>query len=641
MGHLRASLRAPLALIAVSAIIFGACSSAATPSPTAPPTPAPTVAATPAPTATPTTAPSSAAPSATPVASSAAPSPTAAPASSAPASASVAPSPSSAAVAPVPGYSFDPNPPTGGTFTGAWAGPCCVGIANANPLIAGGDQQWLSLIYEPLVTYSIDPKTNGYGPIIGALAQSWETSTDGLTWTFHLQPGVKWQDGTPFTAADVVYTLTLCETKAVSCVYAGGISNITGAAAVKAGTATTLSGVAAPDPMTVTIHTDTPNAAMLDALSVIWIVQQASVSKLTPASLDKDPYWTTPNDATGKGGAQGTGPFFVSQYTAGQFEELAANPLYWRGAPHLANIIRKEFADPATALIAFDAGQVEHAYLTADEVKRESANANARILAGPSQVDNAVVFNPNANPAFANKLFRQAMEYAIDRQSIIKNLYNGNGVALPCLFGNPADTTPAQLAMYPYDPAKAKALIAQAGIDMSKLPTFTFDTYYNDPLSLSVMTAIQANWAAVGLNVKIDQMDPAAWTKQYYNDGKSQISFLGAQNGAADANIASTYFLSTARFDTGAGDNGWKGYAYSNPQVDTLLKSGVSTFDPAARATIYQQLCGILATDLPWNIMWQTTRYFIVSTKIGNFYETPAPGGGSFYAGAEQWYVKP
>ena len=91
------------------------------------------------------------------------------------------------------------------------------------------DRRWrpafpLEIIFEPLVTYSIDPTTNGYGPVIGALAKSWETSADGKTWTFHLQAGVTWHDGTPFTADDVIYTLTLCETKTVGCVYGGGIS---------------------------------------------------------------------------------------------------------------------------------------------------------------------------------------------------------------------------------------------------------------------------------------------------------------------------------------------------------------------------------------------------------------------------------
>lgn len=605
-----------LSLLAFTSIIAAACNSTtATPSPTTAPTPSPTTAA-----------------------SSAPPSASASP--SAGASAPASPSGSGSTGGTVPGYSFDPNPPTGGTFTAAWAGPCCVGIANMNPLTAGGDQQFLSLIFEPLVTYSIDPQTNGYGPVIGALAQSWETSPDGLTWTFHLRPNVKWHDGTPFTSADVIFTLTLCETKGVGCTYGGGISGITGAAAMKAGTATTVSGLSAPDANTVVIHTDTPNAAMLDALSVIWIVQQATVSKIPTDQLagSKAPYWTTPNNASGAGGVQGTGPFFVSAYTAGQFMELSANKAYWRGTPHLDKIVRKEFADPATALIAFDAGQIEHAYLTADEVAREQKNTNARIISGPSQVDNVVVFNPLANPAFANAKFKQAMTVAINRDSIIKNLYGGAGTVQSCFFGNPAYGTLADPLAY--DVNRAKQLIQESGVDMNSLPTFTFDTYYNDPLSLNVMTAIQADWAAVGLKVTIKQMDPASWTKQYYTEGKSQISFIGAQNGP-DGNIAASYFLSTASQEAGAGNNGWKGYTFKDPKVDQLIKQGVSSFDPAARTTAYQQLCQQLVNDMPWNILWQTTRYFIVSTKIGNFYETPAPGGGSYYAGAENWYIKP
>jgi len=530
------------------------------------------------------------------------------------------------------GASFSQATTAGGTFTGAWVGPCCVGIANANPLIAGGDQHFLSKIYEPLVTYSIDKTTGGYGPTVPALATDWTTSTDGLTWTFHLQPNVTWQDGSPFTADDVIFTLTLCESPSVGCVYGGGISNITGAADVKNGKSTTLAGVAAPDPQTVTITTDTPNAAMLDALSVIWIVQKKSLSSIPIDQITKSPYWTTPGQAVG------TGPFKITNYVDGQFMELSRYDGYWRGKPVLDKIVRREFKDPATALLAFDKGEIDFTYLTADEVNREQGNANAKIIAGPSQVDNTIVFNPLVNPAFGNKLFKQAMEFAIDRKSIITNLYNGAGQALPCLFGNPAYLAP-DTEMYDYNPDTAKALIAQSGVDMGSLPTFTFDTYYNDPLSLNVMTAIQQNWADIGFNVTIKQMDSAAWTNQYYNQGTSQVSFIGAQNGP-DGNIAATYFLSTASQESGAGNNGWKGYVYSNPQVDTLINQGRSTFDPAQRATIYQSLCNVLADDMPWNIMWQTTRYWIVSNKVQNFQLTPAPGGGSYYDAAETWSIQ-
>jgi peptide/nickel transport system substrate-binding protein len=529
------------------------------------------------------------------------------------------------------GASFGQATSGGGTFTGAWVGPCCVGIANANPLIAGGDQHFLSKIYEPLVTYSIDKSTGGYGPIVPALAKDWATSNDGLTWTFHLQPNVTWQDGSPFTADDVIFTLTLCESKNVGCVYGGGISNISGAADVKSGASATLTGVAAPDPLTVTITTDTPNAAMLDALSVIWIVQKKSLSSIPTDQITKNPYWTTPGQAVG------TGPFKITNYVDGQFMELSRYDGYWRGKPVLDKIIRREFKDPATALLAFDKGEIDFTYLTADEVNREQSNSSSTIIAGPSQVDNVVVFNPLANPAFGNKLFKQAMEYAIDRKSIIENLYGGGGQSLPCLFGNPSYVAP-DTQMYDYSPDQAKAMIAASGVDMGSLPTFTFDTYYNDPLSLNVMTAIQQNWADLGFNVTIKQMDSAAWTNQYYKEGTSQVSFIGAQNGP-DGNIAATYFLSTASQESGAGNNGWKGYTYSNPQVDTLINQGRSTFDPAQRATTYQALCKVLADDMPWNIMWQTTRYWIVNNKVHNFQLTPAPGGGSYYDAAETWSI--
>ena len=531
------------------------------------------------------------------------------------------------------GASFSQATTAGGTFTGAWVGPCCVGIANANPLIAGGDQHFLSKIYEPLVTYSIDKTTGGYGSTVPALATDWTTSTDGLTWTFHLQPNVTWQDGSPFTADDVIFTLTLCESPSVGCVYGGGISNIKGAADVKNGKSTTLAGVAAPDPQTVTITTDTPNAAMLDALSLMWMVQKKSLSSIPIDQITKSPYWTTPGQAVG------TGPFKITNYVDGQFMELSRYDGYWRGKPVLDKIVRREFKDPATALLAFDKGEINFTYLTADEVNREQGNANATIIAGPSQVDNTIVFNPLVNPAFGNKLFKQAMEFAIDRKSIITNLYNGKGTALPCLFGNPAYVAP-DTEMYDYNVDKAKALLQQSGVNVSSLPTFIFDTYYNDPLSLNVMTAIQKNWADVGLKVTIKQMDSAAWTKQYYTDGKSQVSFLGAQNGP-DGNIAASYFLSTASQESGAGNNGWKGYVYKNPQVDQLIQQGRATFDTAKRATIYQQLCKVLADDMPWNIMWQTTRYWIVNKKIANFQLTPAPGGGSYYDASETWSVKP
>jgi len=148
------------------------------------------------------------------------------------------------------------------------------------------------------------------------------------------------------------------------------------------------------------------------------------------------------------------------------------------------------------------------------------------------------------------------------------------------------------------------------------------------------MTLIQKNWADVGFKVKIQQVDSAAWVKAYY-DGKSAVSFSGTGSGP-DGNIASIYFDSAAAYP--AGYNGWTGWAYKNPAVDQLIKQGATTFDTAARDGIYQQVCKVLADDLPWGVLWQTTRYWAVSNRIGNFFISV--GGGGYYDAAEQWFVR-
>jgi peptide/nickel transport system substrate-binding protein len=281
-------------------------------------------------------------------------------------------------------------------------------------------------------------------------------------------------------------------------------------------------------------------------------------------------------------------------------------------------------------LLAFDAGEIDFTYLTADEVERAEQNPNATVIPGPSQVDNGIQFNPAINPVFGEPKFRQAVLYAINRQAIVDSLYNGNGTLVPCLYGNPL-YIPDDIERYDYDPEKAKALLAEIGVDPAALGPIVFDTYYNDQLSLDVMTAIQTDLAAIGLTVEIQQMDGPAWTKRYYDDKASVMSFFGGANGA-DPNRAVDYFYSTSK----PGNV----YDYNNSEFDALLDQGGQEMDPEARALIYQEACRVMGQDLPWIFLWETVRYGYVSNRIQNFVFTPAPGGGSYYDQAELWSIK-
>jgi hypothetical protein len=147
----------------------------------------------------------------------------------------------------------------------------------------------------------------------------------------------------------------------------------------------------------------------------------------------------------------------------------------------------------------------------------------------------------------------------------------------------------------------------------------TMDTYYADPLSLNVMTAIAQNLKDnLGLTVKPLQItDGPAWQKLYYTDGLSQMSFWGGANGPT-GDRGYGYFHSSAAHPTGS--NGWKDYSYNNP-------------------TVYQQVCEITKDELPALYLWETVRFHVVSKKVGNMILIPAAGGGSYYDAAELWTI--
>lgn len=502
------------------------------------------------------------------------------------------------------------------TMTGAWVGPCCNPIDFLNPLSAGGGYHWFNKIFGHLVTYNV-----AYSEILPDLAESWSASADGQTWTFKLRPGVTFHDGGALTTDDVIFSVEICLDPLVKCNKANELSTIAGAKEFKEGTATSISGLKAVDANTLEVTTDGPNAAILDTFAETWILSKASMKDVSHENLDQNEYWRTK--------PVGTGPFMFVQFVEGQYIETAAFDNYWRGRPKIDKLIRREFKDPATALLAFDAGEIDFTYLTLDELARESNNENAVVIPGPSQVDNAITLNPKANPAFAEPKFKQAILYAIDRKSIIESIYQGAATPVPCFYGNPK-YYPEAIEPYDYNPEKAKALLAEIGVDPATLPEFVLDTYYNDQLSADVMTVIQANLADIGIKISLMPLDGTSWNARYYEKQESQMTFLGGANGP-DPNRAYQYFHSQSTASNI--------YGYNNPKTDELLAAGRMETDPAKRTAIYQELCTVLGQDLPWIYLWQTTRYGLVSKRIANFQFTPAPGGGSYYDEAEKWEV--
>jgi peptide/nickel transport system substrate-binding protein len=516
----------------------------------------------------------------------------------------------------------------GGTATIVFTGPCCNGVDWLTPWDGGGDAAWIAKIWGRLTTFTV--KDQAYDQLTGDLAESWEISSDNLTWTFHLRKGVTWHDGQPFTADDVKFSFELClnpKNSMAPCQYGAPLNTLVGAKEVQAGTATEIAGVKIVDPNTITLTFVTPNALFPTAISELFILPKHQLESVKPEDMKKSTIWATK--------PIGTGPFMWDKYTPGQSIELVPFPNYWRGAPKLDRLIRREFQDTAAALLAFDNGEVDFTYLTADEVTREKSNPNAIVLPGGSGVDNEIFLNDVKHPELKNKDFKQALLYAIDRQAIIDNLYNGFGDIVPCLYARPNLT--AGVDPQGYDPAKAKALLASSGVDISKVQGWDLKTYYKDALSGNVMAAILKNWADnLGIKGgKVLQLDDAAYS-QAAKTGDYDWMFVGAANGPT-GDRAFNYLHSSSIFPAG-GNGTFQGQGYNNPAMDKLLEQARSEFDPAKQDAIYQQACQIMKDDLPYMLfLWQTVRYHVASPKLQNLVLIPAAGGGSYYDQAELW----
>jgi ABC-type transport system substrate-binding protein len=237
---------------------------------------------------------------------------------------------------------------------------------------------------------------------------------------------------------------------------------------------------------------------------------------------------------------------------------------------------------------------------------------------------------------------RQALLYAIDRPSILSSVYHiANPKVLNCLY-LPDAYNPSDVQKYDYNVDKAKQLLQTAGVDPTKWGEVTFDTYYQDAGSLAAMTAIQANWADIGVTVKIQQMDSASWSDRYYGkgsaDGTSQLSMIGGDYGGPAGGYGNGTLNSASAYPKGG--NGWNGYHWSFPDLDAALNKVQGEFDVATRTTDIQDVCRIDAVQQPYIHLWATTRYWMVNNRIGNFVNTPGPGMGNYYKAAEMWYIR-
>ncbi len=446
----------------------------------------------------------------------------------------------------------------------------------------------VSYVFEGLTRFTADAHLQP------ALATRWDLSADGRTYTFHLRPGVTFQDGRPLAAADVVHSFTRALAPATHGGRAEPLLPIRGAAAFADGKAATVAGLSAPNDSTVVITLEQPLAIFPKLLAM----PVASVLPAdAPANIGDHPV--------------GTGPWKLVRWKHDDYLLFARNDHYWGGAPKTDSLEARIIAEPSTAVAEFESGNVDVAEIPPDEVETwESDSAKKRLLMdAPSLQLVYVAINTTRGP-LQDRRVRQAINYAVDTKTILAQLVHGRGrlaagVIPPSLGG--ADTTRAP---YPYDPAKARALLAAAGhpggIDVELWTGAT-------PIMVRVAEAIQAYLNAVGIRTKIVQRDAASareaarkgdtdlFLKDWYADYPDAQDFLDPLLGGAN---------------TGVGGNV---SFYRNPAFDRLMTRARLEPDESKRDALYRTADSLAYADAPMIDLYFYDKLYAVQPWIEGF----------------------
>ncbi len=437
----------------------------------------------------------------------------------------------------------------------------------------------LQQIFEGLVQWT---PQNTLAP---ALAEKWDISKDGRTYTFHLRPNVKFQDGSPVTAQDVYFSLRRALDPALkSTVALSYLGDIVGAKEENSGKATALTGVKVIDPQTVAITITAPKAYWIYTLTYPtgYVVSQNEA---------KDGVELT-DDAVERGA--GTGLFKLTGYQRDAKVTLDANPAYWGGAPHLAGQERPIIKDAGTRHDEYVAGQLDivdeaKGDLEADE---KDPNLKDQIKYWPRAATYYLGMNEKTFKPFADVRVRQALAYATDKkriQSVV--LANKLDIAEDILPEGIPGFDP-QFKGIPYDPAKARTLLAAAGYPGGKgfpVVNISFRESYPD---LSKTVGLLADMWQTNLGITV-QPKVTEWATLLDQEHDNALDCYHIR-WAADYLDQQDYY--SILLHTNGGENHT---LYSNPKFDALCDQADVEQNPAKRSQLYRQAARIAADEVP------------------------------------------
>lgn len=465
-------------------------------------------------------------------------------------------------------------------------------------ILNGGSQFELNRMVDArLVTLSADLQD-----YVGDLAESWEISD--TTATFNLHPNATWHDGTPVTSKDVAFTLNVLTDPATTSRWGGAFSSIVGYdEAQSAETPTSLSGISTPDDHTVVLELSQVDSGLLAGFYNVNIMPEHLLGDADRATITELPFWSE--------GRIGAGPFRFVQLVEGERIELEAFEDYHLGAPQIQKLNLLFFSSAETSLAAFQSGESLAATMTPNDVELVEGIDGAEIVTTPAGV--AAIWINTKHPAFEDVRVRQAIAYAIDKQTIAESLFGGFATAvsteIPYIeWAQPADANP-----YDFDPDRATELLAEAGWDDSQTHVLWY--YYPDQVTAAVMEAIQQYLGAVGINVELRFDDGSGTRTQEMEEGTWQLIYGSFGTQPAPSNLSVIW-----------GPAGERLYSYTSDAFNTEMEAALRTNDRDEQAAHYQAAIKILNEDAPW--VWLFDRSNLIAVNTGKLTTGTEPAWG-------------
>ena len=428
-------------------------------------------------------------------------------------------------------------------------------------------QNIMANMFDSLVQFDAEMKLQP------ALAESWMVK-DPLTYEFKLRKGVMFHNGQELTSADVKYTVEWIldeANKSKQLRYFKYIDT-----------------VETPDDYTVMVKLKEPYAPMLSNLSMLWIVPKKTIEEIGREEFAKHPI--------------GTGPYKFVEWLKDQRLVMEAYEGYWRGVPRVQRVVWRNIPETSTRLAELRTGGVDIAIrVPVAQVELLEKDPNLNVVSVPTLRTKWVTLN-TWTPPFNDKRVRQALNYAINKEEIVEALYEGNAHITgqpyaPAVLGfNPG------IEPYPYDPDKAKALLAEAGYPDGFEAVLDVD----EPVHEEPAQAIAGQLAKIGIDVKVNIGDPDQLWEKFLAKGMESMYMMHCNNILLDADFCTGLHFDSQR----------RGLYYNSPETDELIVKGAAALDREERKTVYHELAAKLHEEAPVVFLWELNDVYGINKRV-------------------------